>query len=911
MPTTSRTGRLLHRVVRASTVRPTLTVLLCLLAAVAGIGYTVRAITFETDTLRLLPANQRYAVRFEEYRQDFGALNETVVAIEAPTPREARAYAGRLASELRHSSERAPRISYRIDPARFRGRQLLLMPLDKLEQLRDRIFDSQDMMEHYSAQPTLVELLNGINRQIAGGFLTHFFDLGLGENRPRDLRFLRELLGQMSAELDGQEPGQAPWSTAFGFKEADEADAGYFFSPDDRLLFVLVESVRERGSFSENRELIATIRGAIASLRADYPNVRAGVTGTPALSTDEMHTAFKDSQVATLLAFALTLGLLLLLFRRVLKPFLMVGVLVLSLGWSLGIITATIGHLSVFSVMFISLMVGIGIDYGIYFLFRYEEEVGLGWALRPALERTTVYAGPGILMGALTAAGTFAMLGFTEFRGVSEFGVISGIAIFMAFAAMITLFPALVVLVDSRGGHLAHDAISPPPDPDALHVPLLESALRHPRTILAAAAVLTLVCLWLAPRVTFDYNMLNLQSQQTESVVWEKRIFAAGSSGLTGLATAGSLDELQRKQEAFERLPTVARVDSVLRVVPPDQSDKTDAIRDFAPLLSSLEIGHPPALDPARLREALDTLKRRLDFAQAEAGPGGPGEEIESARRALYGVLERLGRVDPEKIRSRLGRLQTQIRQDFVKALDRLKKNLHPRPLALEDVPEELNHRFVGKSQRLLMRIHPEVDAWDRKSGAEFLAELRSVDPDVTGPPVIRHEAIRLMEKAYFQGTIYAFILVATVAVAMLRRWLDAAIAMLPLVLGLIWTMGLMHVFGLQFNLANVFGLPLIVGAAAEYGLNVVLRWRESRRHGGPVMARSTVLAVTLNGLTTIAGFGSLMVAGHRGIWSLGLLLTIGTTVSLIASLVVLPVVIRLVTRAPALKPSPATPAAG
>jgi predicted RND superfamily exporter protein len=160
------------------------------------------------------------------------------------------------------------------------------------------------------------------------------------------------------------------------------------------------------------------------------------------------------------------------------------------------------------------------------------------------------------------------------------------------------------------------------------------------------------------------------------------------------------------------------------------------------------------------------------------------------------------------------------------------------------------------------------------------------------------------MEKAYFQGTIYAFVLVAAVAALMLRRWRDTALALLPLVLGLIWTMGLMHVFGIQFNLANVFGLPLIVGAAAEYGLNVVLRWREARRHGGPVMARSTVLAVTLNGLTTIAGFGSLMVAGHRGIWSLGLLLTIGTTASLVASLVVLPVVIRLLTR-----PAPARPA--
>jgi uncharacterized membrane protein YdfJ with MMPL/SSD domain len=57
--------------------------------------------------------------------------------------------------------------------------------------------------------------------------------------------------------------------------------------------------------------------------------------------------------------------------------------------------------------------------------------------------------------------------------------------------------------------------------------------------------------------------------------------------------------------------------------------------------------------------------------------------------------------------------------------------------------------------------------------------------------------------------------------------------------------------------------------------------------------------AVALNGLTTIAGFGSLLVAHHRGIQSLGLLLTLGSAASLIASLVVLPALIRLVEPAP------------
>jgi len=83
----------------------------------------------------------------------------------------------------------------------------------------------------------------------------------------------------------------------------------------------------------------------------------------------------------------------------------------------------------------------------------------------------------------------------------------------------------------------------------------------------------------------------------------------------------------------------------------------------------------------------------------------------------------------------------------------------------------------------------------------------------------------------------------------------------------------------------------------SEFGLNVVLSYMEGRAHGGPLVARSTVMAVLLNGITTIIGFGNLMVATHQGIFGLGLLLTIGTACGLATSLIVLPVILRLITR--------------
>ena len=54
-----------------------------------------------------------------------------------------------------------------------------------------------------------------------------------------------------------------------------------------------------------------------------------------------------------------------------------------------------------------------------------------------------------------------------------------------------------------------------------------------------------------------------------------------------------------------------------------------------------------------------------------------------------------------------------------------------------------------------------------------------------------------------------------------------------------------------------------------------------------------------------MAGFASLMVAHHRGIFGLGLLLTAGMVASLFASLVVLPVLLRLFDTPTASVPSP------
>ena len=865
-----------------------------MLLAAVSVVYALTTLTFATSTRALLPRNQPYIERYVQYDREFGELDDLAIVVEAPSLQEATVYAGRLVRELRAARVPLARIAYRIDPKQFEGRALLYMGLDRLSEIRERIFDYQDFMESFAARPTLDQLVDGVATQIAQAFVGGFLDLGLSDGKGAlDLKFVHDLVAQMSARLDRPTPYRSPWGALFAVG-GDSAGAGYFLSDDQRLLFILAEAESKAGSFTGDRAAIEGVRAAVARLKQDFPDVNVGVTGKPALSNDEMTAAFDDSQRATYLAFALTLGLLLGAFLRVGKPLMMLVVLALSLCWSIGAATLVIGHLSLFSVMFISIVVGIGIDYGIYFLFRYEEELFLGRNLREAIEITAARAGPGVLLGAVTAAATFYVLCLTDFVGVQELGFISGTAILLAWLSMMTVFPATLVLVDRRHAARPRGTMPRAIALESIHVPFVDRITSHPRTVLAVAAVLTAASALAVGWVRFDYNLLNLQAEGTESVAWEKKILAtSGRSGFAALSSADTLEELRRKQQAFRKLKTVSEVDSALLLIPEQQAEKRKVIADFAPIVEPVRISRPMPLEPERLIVALETLKRRFDIASTEAPPGDTQRELTRVAEDIGRLVIKLRQSNVEAATAALEVLQRQIHRDFVTSFQRLQGNLHPRTVGLADVPPEIKRKCVSPGGRFLLQIHPAVDIWDRDGAARFVAELRSVDPDVTGTPIITYEAIRLMERAYKQGTIYAIILVSGLTALMLRRLRETLLALLPLALGLLWTLGLMYVFDLKFNLGNVFGLPLILGAAAEYGLNIVLRYMEGREHGGPLVARSTVMGVLVAGLTTMVGFGSLLLAHHRGIYGLGLLLTLGTAASLIASLIVLPVLLR------------------
>jgi uncharacterized protein len=905
-------------VVRLCCSRPGLTVVTGGIFALLGLAYAAHSLTLETSKFGLLPSHQRYAELYKEYSADFGQLEDIVVVVQSPTVATSTAYAARLAGVLRGGALAASaRVSYRIDASRLDERGLVYLPLEGLRGLLDSAATHEELLATFAATPTLDRLVDGINQYVGAMLLPSVFGATAEvEVNTAPTRLIRALLAGMVEGLD-QAPYRSPWVTLVATSAPALANNGYFFSDDNRLLYVVIDLAEAPRTFAAERAAVLAIRRTVTSLRPEFPSVEAGVTGVPALFTDEMSATSRDGEIASVVSMVLTFGLLLLAFRRLATSGAMLVVLAVSLGWSMGVVTLLVGHLTVYSMMFVSVVIGIGIDYGIYFLFRYREERALGRRLVAALERTAARSGPGILLAAFTAAATFYILTIAEFRGIREFGFISGCAILLAFLAMMTVFPAALVLIERRRTTprvvpIAADPRRPRPG-DPREVPVLEWFARYPRTIVTAAGLLTGASLWAAPRVAFDYDFMNLQADGTESVVWERKTAAAaGRSGFAALATARSLEELAAKEAAFQRLPSVSDVQSVSSVMPDRQAEKLAVLGRLAAVVDGIHVGAVPPVDLTALIAGLETLRRRMDLAIARSGGGGPSEEILFIARATSALLPRLTGPDRGAVEVRLGDFQKRLAGDFAEQWRRLQRATRPAPVTLVDLPDELRRKFIGKSGLLLLQIYSRLDVWERPGATQFAEELRTVDPDVTGQPIAAYESMRLVEKAYWQGLAYAFALVAGIAGLMIRRVRETVLAMVPMILGTLWMLAIMQVAGIKFNLVNIWALPLIIGSATEYGVNMVLRAGESRAHGGPRLARSTVMGVVFNGLTTIAGFGSLLIAQHRGVWSLGLLLVIGSATTLIASLVVLPTLLHLADRvlSPAAAAHPAAAAA-
>jgi hopanoid biosynthesis associated RND transporter like protein HpnN len=682
----------------------------------------------------------------------------------------------------------------------------------------------------------------------------------------------------------------SPWRSFFGSKVWDDDSEGYFWTENKRYLLLFVTPVMAKTGFGKAQESLAALRKTVDEAMERFGGIQAGVTGQEALNVDEMTLAMGDMSIGTIISLVGVTILLVVFWRGSRLPLFGIAEMLTSLCLTFGLTTLIIGHLNILSVVFAPLLLGLSIDYGTHWLSRYQEEVeNNGLPRRNAILKTMVEVGPGLIYAGLCAALSFFPLALTGFKGLAELGIICSIGMLMTTITSSCVLPAITLLFDTKA---RSKKLSP-----ARHKPLIQFTRPRALVVLTASCVAMAVSFLLAKGITFDLNMLNLQSKNAESVIWEKRLLGDSQrSSMHGAILARSMDEVRRKTKAAEALPTISDVVSVNTFLPHDQESKLEVVWGMRGLLPdrTMSESRTDAVDVQNLRDTLSRIAFKMapDAFDLTDRPV-LKRQMSQVRELVARIDRRLGSGDRAKSGEALQRFQSALMEDLQDKLVTLRLNTKRTvPVQVSDLPGQVLQRYFDGNQLYLLRVFPAQDIWQPEPLGRFVQDLRAIDADAIGDPVTLFTFTKAFRDGCVKAVVYALVFIVALLLLIFRSPIYTLVAIVPLIAGTAWTVGLMACFGINLNLANSLFLPMIVGAGVEYAIIIVQRWNRGSAAG--VLPLSTGKGVIIAGLSTTVGFGSLAVSSHQGIYSLGLLAGIGSLCVLAAALLTLPAILHL-----------------
>jgi predicted RND superfamily exporter protein len=313
----------------------------------------------------------------------------------------------------------------------------------------------------------------------------------------------------------------------------------------------------------------------------------------------------------------------------------------------------------------------------------------------------------------------------------------------------------------------------------------------------------------------------------------------------------------------------------------------------------SFDAAPPRPSDPEELAAVLGRIRFKLSRAvESDWDPEDKPtqEKLNEVDQLLLRLITFLKQGSNPQTALRLADFEKKFISDLHDQWELLRVNIDGAfsPPRLEDLPQNVRQRFISPEEQYLIRIFPSQDIWNPEPLGHFVRDLRGVDPDVAGDPVLLYVFTLAFRNACLWAAGVSLAGIALLVAFLLRSVRLTILALIPLVIGTSLTLSLMWLLEVPFNQANVLFLPLILGEAVEYGIIILVRWQQEKSARVITLPAGTAKGVLLAALTTAVGFGSLMISGHQGTFSLGLLSAVGSLSVLLAALSVLPALLRL-----------------
>ena len=251
--------------------------------------------------------------------------------------------------------------------------------------------------------------------------------------------------------------------------------------------------------------------------------------------------------------------------------------------------------------------------------------------------------------------------------------------------------------------------------------------------------------------------------------------------------------------------------------------------------------------------------------------------------------MQRLSQLDEEQKTNLLLKLEHSLLDSLPGRLDSLNASLEAETVDEASLPSALSGRWVGQNGKYLLEISPVENLQNNAALERFVAQVQATAPNVIGSPVVSVEAGNAVMAAFKQAFLTAFIMITLLLLILMDKRRDAFLILIPILLAAMLTAGTSLLFSIPLNFANIIALPLLLGIGVDSGIHILHRYRTAPPESGIILATSSARAVLVSALTTIVSIGNLAFSSHLGTASMGKLLTIGISMTLLCTLIILP----------------------
>ena len=616
-------------------------------------------------------------------------------------------------------------------------------------------------------------------------------------------------------------------------------------SPDRTMRVFLAVTNQPSISAFECQRLMRRVNEfrAAASEGWDGGRLQVLVTGRSAF-VSEISLSMRYDIVATLLGSVLLVGTIFFIgFRRWLPLLGMAVCLLLSCLVALTLAQLLFGRLSMISVAFCAILVGLGVDFAILTIGRYHQARADGELHQRAIATSVAKLGRAIFFGALTTAVGFLALVLSGSMSFSQLGVLIAIGIFVAGLFMCSI---LFLFIRERHRSVRHDWLF------EIVKKYVRWTVRRPVGMLffstAFLLLLTVVGFSPIPPLQFEASTRSLQPKN--------------------IRASNALQEIMR------RMPV--RWEPVLAIVhatnPQELHDDWQRLAahwiDLQGVGKIKSFSTPTALCPSpnwmqRNREQLGAINFR------------------ATRETLVQTLDAEG-FSPEAFAPAFTLLDD---------LQRLADPNEPLPSWRAQLPKSsswwfLVDRYFAQDPLLTTGF---VTTNQPVSTHAQSKELRR-NLSVPGVPIIlsgwSYVLADLLPWSHRQLLIISALMaifdlsLLAILYRDLRLWL---IQIVTLAFGIGAMIASMKLLRINLNLLNVLSFRLVLAIGVDYGIYTVLVWQKT--HDVEHDVAGVMKPVLLAGLTAVSGFGSLALARNPSLTGLGTACALGIFWSLVATI--------------------------